>query len=162
LSELARYDALGYPLDRSRIGEVLCRVIQRHAPLGHGSEVAWALWAHIQLSIQLDAVAQAAVELMDDSVVALVALDAANRGLCQNPITSSTWHSMAGLNGLTDESWLLAYEAANKGWLPSQHLNQDADFLAMHRAGVSFYNIIQTPAQTPINLSSPGTFGGRY
>lgn len=90
LSELAKYAAHGYPLDRARIGDALALVIARHAPLDHGSEVAWALWAHIQLHITVDPVALAAVERMYDCVVALLALDAATRGLMPRPEISAS------------------------------------------------------------------------
>jgi hypothetical protein len=81
LSELVRYSGLGYTLDTARITETLGLTIERHSPLGHGSEVAWAVWAHIQLNIPIDHSALVAVEQMEDPVVALVTLDAAQRVL---------------------------------------------------------------------------------
>jgi len=49
LSELLAYGAVGYSLDVDRIAATLANIVVRHAPLDHGSEVAWALWMHIQL-----------------------------------------------------------------------------------------------------------------
>lgn len=162
LSELVTYDALGYPLNRGTIGDTLALIVTRHAPLAHGSEVAWALWAHIQLDIPLDASELRAVEAMDDPVVALLALDAAQRGLTPHPPASAVWNNMMTVGELTDSGWLLAYEAALKGWLPSGHLAQDADFAAMRNANVEFYRVLPAATLAAMNLIGPAGAGGWY
>ena len=64
---------------------------------------------------------------------------------------------MMTANELTEAGWLLAYEAASKGWLPATHLAQDQDFMALHNANVSFYQVIAQPQQATITL--PGSAG---
>lgn len=160
LVELVKYESLGYTLDKGRIAEALALVIERHAPLGHGSEVAWAVWAHIQLSLSLDVNALSAIERMEDSVVALVTLDAESRGLCPRQVQSATWTAMTGQGSLFNASWLLAYEAGIKGWLANPHLSKIPDFVSMKSAGVSFYTIIPAPSAAPINLQGPGAGPG--
>jgi hypothetical protein len=44
IGELYKYH-VRMPLDRLRITESLQQLIEDHAPLHHGSEVVWALWA---------------------------------------------------------------------------------------------------------------------
>lgn len=162
LSELVTYSALGYGLKRGAIAETLALIVTRHAPLAHGSEVAWALWAHVQLDIPLDPLELQAIETMDDSVVALVALDAAQRGLTPRPPASTVWQNMMTVNELTDSGWLLAYEAAAKGWLPGGHLAQDLDFTAMRNANVEFYRVLPASTMAAVNLVGPAGVGGMY
>lgn len=160
LSELVRYRAIGRTLNLDRIAETLHNIIIRHAPLGHGSEVAWALWAHIQLGLTLDEKALVAVEAMDDSVVVLTALDASRRGLTTRAAASNVWSNMISPSSLLDSNWLLAYEAHVKGWMHNRHLASDADFAAMRNAGVEFYRELSDPSESEIDLSPPG--GGEY
>jgi hypothetical protein len=160
LSELVRYGALGRPLDTPRIAETLEGVVLSQAPLAHGSEVAWALWAHIQLGIRLSDRELDAAETMTDSVVALVALDAEQRKLTPRAIASTAWASMMSLDELNDTGWLLAYEAAAKGWLSNAHLSQDVDFSALASRKVEFYRVLHTPATAAINLSGSAGVGG--
>jgi hypothetical protein len=54
LSELVRYSSIGYKVDKTRVASTLSLIVERHGPLGHGSEVAWAMWTHIQLGIPID------------------------------------------------------------------------------------------------------------
>ncbi len=145
ISEFTKYRTRGIILGVTRIAETLAHLIARHSPLGHGSEVAWALWAHIQLAIPIDNSTLQIVESMDDPVVILVALDAARRGLTARQPASQIWNTMMNLNSLTDASWLLAYEAAVQGWLPGAYINNHPDFSAMNSAGVRFYDIAPHP-----------------
>ncbi|HEX4335861.1 MAG TPA: hypothetical protein VH062_08110, partial [Polyangiaceae bacterium] len=107
LAELIKQQALGRQLSMSKIAEALSEIVVRHAPLGHGSEVAWALWAHIALVIPLGSYELDAVEAMDDPVVALVTLDAAQRNLTPRASTSQNWNNAMTAAGLTDTNWLL-------------------------------------------------------
>jgi len=94
---------------------------------------------------------------MSDPIVALVALDAATRNLTSRRVASSTWHAMMTANELRGPGWLLAYEAAVKGWLSDGHLAHDSDFAAMHKAAVSFYEVFSAPQGVPVKL--PPAFG---
>jgi hypothetical protein len=156
LSELLRYRALGRPLATARIGETLSHVVASHAELDHGSEVAWALWAHVQLSIPVDESELAAAEAMSDPVVALITLDAAFRGLTSRMPESAVWNSMMTAAELTGPGWLLAYEAGVKGWLPSAHIAQDPGFAAMQAANVEFYRVLPAPQAAAIALGGGG------
>lgn len=160
LSELLRYRTLGRTLDLPRIAYTLWHIVTTHAPLDHGSEVAWALWAHIQLGIRIDSAELAAVEAMSDPVVALLALDAAQRQLLPRAPMSVVWANMMTASELTGPGWLLAYEAAVKGWLSTSILAQHPDFNSMHQAGVQFYQVLAASQHAPIKLPVGGGGGG--
>jgi hypothetical protein len=146
----------GRNLDLSRVQETLSDIIVRHAPLGHGSEVAWAIWAHIHFSIPVDDRCLVAVEGMDDPIPILVILDASARGLTNRTPGSTSWAALMTSGGLLESSWLLTYEAAVKGWLPGGHIRRDADFAAMRNAGVEFYRVLPTPSAALTSLRTAG------
>ena len=144
LSELRRYKSVGYQLDDDRLREALTALIVRHTPLGHGSEVAWAVWAHISLGITLAKPAADLLPTLDDSLVPLLALHADDRGLVPSGLDKSAWASAMTGDGLYGPHWLLAYEANIKGWLPSvgpDHVAADPYFRQLKSKGVSFYNV---------------------
>lgn len=138
------YDSLGYPIDRQRLAETLNLISLTHAPLGHGSEVAWALWGCIEFNLNVaNPAAQKAFE-MQDSVVSLVALHARFLGLISAHVSVATPQSRMTPLELTDEQWLLSYEANIKGWLPSvgiaDHVAAVPEYSFLKAAGVSFYD----------------------
>jgi len=81
---------------------------------------------------------------MDDSVVALLALDAEQRGLFQPPIDKANWSQYMTSDALAQEQWLLSYEANVKGFMPSRgggdHVSSDPSFSYLKRNGVYFYD----------------------
>lgn len=159
LSELIRYGSLGRTLSTSKIAYALYQVVTTHAPLDHGSEVAWALWTHIQLQIPIDDAELEAAEKMSDSVVVLLALDAASRRLTSRPPSPDVWYRMMNSAELYGPGWLVAYEAAVKGWLPDTHIAQDQRFRAMRKSKVEFYRILPSAPAAPIVLPSGGGGG---
>src|SRR5207244_9786462 len=120
-------------------------VIRTHAPRAQGSEVAWALWAALAWKVSLTAETAKEVAAMNDDVVALLALDANQRGLFPiGSLDTSAWQTLvAEKNVLNGEHWLLAYEANAQGWLHVPAVNQSAPFAAMHAADVTFYDPTQ-------------------
>ena len=71
-------------LDLALISETITSIVLRHAPLGHHYEVAWSVWAAITLGIVLEPQAVAAISRVDNSVVAILALDARSQNLAPN------------------------------------------------------------------------------
>jgi hypothetical protein len=149
LAEFDRYAALGYALDLPSIAATLNAIVQRHATLAHGSEVAWAIWAHIHLGLRLDPQATRAIESMVDPVVALLALDASSRGLSA-PLTAANWLPLMTAGELHGPQWLLVYEATVKRWLPGvgnvDPVAADPDFAALRGSGVQFYQYFTAPS----------------
>jgi hypothetical protein len=120
--------------------EYLCRY---HAPLQQGYEVAWALWLCCRFQLSISQETADVVALVDDDIVALVALDLRNRGLMPN-MAFPLWESRMSPDSLYSEHWLLAFEALRKGWLPSLNGNNyiaaDPFFSILESNNVEFYD----------------------
>ncbi len=143
----------GFTLDADILQEVLGNMIRMHAPQGHSSEVAWALWSSIELNIPVASNAVNVLPRMNDSVVALVALDCQKRGLIPASVVFGQWHAMMKSDELWGPNWLLAYEANIKAWLPSvgsaDHVNTVAEFSLLKSWGVTFYQRSQRLVPRP-------------
>lgn len=144
LNQLVRYRDNGYSLDLDHIGEVFNTVIRRHASLGHGSEVAWALWGSIVLGVSVSDDNATKAATINDSIVAILMLDAKAKGLVASSVDFNHFQSYMTTSELYGEQWLLAYEANVKNWLPSltksDHVDQDKCFAFLKREGVYFYD----------------------
>jgi hypothetical protein len=144
LNQILRYRDMHYSIDRDRISEVFNDTVCQHAPLGHGSEVAWALWGLLALRFHVSAESFRAANSMNDSIVALLLLDAANKDLIPLGVDFTSMEAVMTTEELYDEHWLLAFEANIKNWLPSgeggDHVDRDECFSVLKNNGVSFYD----------------------
>jgi hypothetical protein len=156
--ELYKYQ-LARKLDRDKIRETFERLVQVHAPQGHGSEVAWALWGLKTLGISISADAAEASLRTNDPIVSLCVLDLNSKGLIRGAVDLSPLHPLLSAHELTTENWLVAYEANVKGWAPpatTDYVMADKYFSGMKAAGVTFYDdtatldVQQLPATAPI------------
>lgn len=140
---ILRVNAGATPM-RAELIEIVNRLVCRHSPLKHSSEVANSLWACLALGLPLEVSACDAVSKCDDPVVALLALDCEASKLVGSPLDKGLWSGQMTEEGLYDEFWLLAYEANVKGWLPSagsqDHVAADATFGALKKRNVEFYD----------------------
>jgi len=139
-------------LDLALISETITSIILRHAPLGHHYEVAWSIWAAITLGIPLEPAAVAAISKVDNSVVAILALDARSQNLAAN-LDTTLWEPRMCEAELSEEQWLLSYEANLHGWLPTvgggDHVAADPNFAVLKNAGVHFYESL-VPIAMPV------------
>jgi hypothetical protein len=154
-------EASQWQSELDELGNVMNIQIVYHAPLGHGSEVAWALWTLGRFRRRLSRSARDAIaEMKTDSVVALLALRLREQDLSSGRLDSATWRSKMTRANLYGPNWLLAYEAGVKGWLPSRrnsdHIAQDPAFSELRRLGVSFFDSARTLTPNPDLL---GEFG---
>jgi hypothetical protein len=144
LREFLTYQSLQYRLDLSHINDVMNTLIKSHAPINHGSEVAWALWAQIVLNIQIDDSAAKAAIKMNDSIVAILLLDANSKNLIHPTINLTRYQSLMTRDDLYGEHWLLSYEANVKNWLPftggADYVNADRCFGLLKTSSVEFYD----------------------
>lgn len=133
------------------LAEVFEGVVNRHAPRGAGSEVAWALWGALAWSVPLSKEAATLVSGMDDNVVAILALDAETKGLFPaGSLNQQHWASAVGQpDVLSGQNWLLAHEANFQGWLACPAVAASPDFSAMLAGGVSFYDSTKNVPQFP-------------
>jgi hypothetical protein len=152
---------LRLPLRHDGIHDLLTTLIERNSKLGNGSEVGWALWAAIHWQVPLGADTAASVSVMEDDFVALLALDAAGRGLFAGPLDTRRWEASVNAPGALDsEHWLLAYETAVHGWLARgiPPLARDPFFSTLAASGVQFYEPL--PARAPFTGAAAPIPGG--
>jgi hypothetical protein len=144
LRQFKRYMDAGTSVDRESLGVALHGVIRDHAPRGHGSEVAWALWGLILCGLNLDDDALAAASRINDATVALLALDLRNKGRASKGVSVTQWEEAMTEDDLVGRLWLLSYEAGMKGWLPpargSDHIKGEPSFAHLRSVGISFYD----------------------
>lgn len=145
---LQQHVVAGRAINKAAVEKMIEATICRHAPLGHGSEVAWALWTAIQFGVDLSATVARHVSAMEDDMVALLALDANARGRFPGgALDLANWTRIVGLPGaLNDEHWLLAYEANRKSWIPCAAVAAHAFFRVLEANAVSFYDPTRTLA----------------
>ena len=143
---LLEHVAKGHLVDAELVRPTLEGLIKRHAPLGHASEVAWSLWTALAFDLSLSAYAAKLISGLGDSVVALLALDAAHRRrLDLGSLDLTKWQEYIDGEGLYGPQWLLAYEAPVKGWLTcatGDHIGADAAFLFLRENDVAFYTCV--------------------
>lgn len=142
--QLTRYKQMGYKLDADSLRKVVNVLVEVHSRQGHGSEVAWAVWAAIFFNVSISTANGNRIAKMDDSVVALLSLDARSKGLIPKSVKFDYWKTLMTTEGLYDKHWLLAYEAGVKKWLPSagkgNHIDKDPAFKFLKTNNVQFYN----------------------
>lgn len=132
----------GKPLNLARIKETLEEFLNYHCELENTFEVSWGLWICKSLRIIIDLATANKVALIDNSVVALVALDLHHSGLFPVGVSFALWKSQMTAPSLYSENWLLAYEAYIKNWLPKPTNFVEADdfFKDLFDNGVEFYD----------------------
>ena len=113
-----------------RIRDLIRDTIVDHAPLGHHYEVSWALSLAKELSITIPEEAVKLVCKMDSAVCAVLLLDLRDEGHVDGQITTTTWGSCLNVEGLQTGMWMLAYEAAKKGWFSDEGVGEEQESLS--------------------------------
>ena len=153
LEQLKRYADAAYKLDVSAVHTALHNVLLDHAPRGHGSDVAWALWGLLLFGLPLDDQALRAVSALEDAVVALLTLDLRSKGQASLAVPLAQWEHAMTKDELCGRLWLLSYEANFKGWLPSvdggDHVATEVNFQHLKSSGVFFYDDQKHLTYTP-------------
>jgi len=145
LEVLVDHNPKKYPLSLSLISEVLNYIITNATPLGYTNETAWSIWGLIYWNLQITPQASDVICKTNDSIIALLALDAHKRGLIQSGLDVSLWETFMTQDDLYGRQWLLSYEANKKGWLPtyaglSDHVASDKNFGVLKSQDVYFYD----------------------
>jgi hypothetical protein len=145
---LLTYSILEYNLNIERISLTINSLILRHSILNHSHEVSWALWLSKTLNIPIEENTVKAISELEDSVVALVALDLyQNCGLITDTVEFEKWKSIVTPNhdktNLRSENWLLCYEASIKGFFPdvdqSPYITDSEFFSTLKNNNITFY-----------------------
>ncbi|MDP9154881.1 MAG: RNA-directed DNA polymerase [Pseudomonadota bacterium] len=150
------YKNNGYEISLSPLEELLTDLVSTHAPRGHTSEVAWALWAHLLFGISVSSRSSRTVCKLDNSVIALLALQARKNKLLPATANVDLWKSKMTPTELIGENWLLAYEGRIKKWLPpvatKEYVKTAVGFGYLGSAGVSFYDENRIKTYSPRDL----------
>ncbi|WPS88318.1 RNA-directed DNA polymerase [Brevibacillus halotolerans] len=141
LQILLSYDNHGYLLNRTKIAETITDIIIHHASFNHYYEISWALWISKSLNISLDMRVGNAISQINNSIVALIALDLSNSGLIVG-LNTTNWQSYLTVSNMYEEEWLLNYEAQVKGWLSSGRspFTSESLFSDLNSNNVKFYD----------------------
>lgn len=151
---------------KARRRNLLLKTIVEHAPQHHSSEVAWSVWGCIAQGITLPTEALRLLVKMEDSVCALVALHARSLNLAESPAELDSLAAALASDELYDSRWMLAYEAAVRGWLVpssgSDFVGGDLNFSKLKTAGVNFYDVTKTTLPPPpppkAKISAPADY----
>ena len=150
---LKHYADLGFSIDRSKVKKVLEHTIRIHAAKGHTSELAWAIWGMILFGLPFDDDVVSTLSSIENSVVALLCLDARNQKLIAPSTSFTTWQTLMNEKELQGPNWLLAYEALRKKWLPpagsTDYLTTAPGFSYLTANDVYFYNVGRTFSYNP-------------
>lgn len=111
--------AVGLPINSAAFEEACSDLILRHAPLGHGFEVAWLLLILRELRIDPSADSVDAALLMNcnaSNLLAWAAVEESTALTMANRNLDSVVKRAESADALISEDWLLAYEARARKW----------------------------------------------
>ena len=155
LAELDRAEVkFGMNIDRLGLRELCISLISIHAPLGHGSEIAWALWTAIRFDVSLPSELLQELVSFSDPFVPVLCLHAQDCGcvLGNRVDMECAWNTTID-DGLNGTQWLFAYEGRRRGWLTQDTLkgferNELLEWL--YKRDVSFFI-----DDAPVDLINP-------
>jgi hypothetical protein len=130
-------------LSKQRIGPRFIELATRALEKGDLYEAIWLTYTLRGLKIPIsDKNFLSIAGSTRSSALALILLDMRSRGQIKITLPTAEWERQIGSETiLTDWSWLLAYEACRRGWLPdpAKLMNQPF-FKAMNSRSVIFYD----------------------
>lgn len=155
---LMKHKKAGRTIDRDKLQESLNLVMERHSQAQHASEVAWAIWGSILFNLPIEDNSARQTGEMPDSIVALTALDARERGIIKGHISFPLWESYATPENLFNSAWLLVYESTRRKWLEpcggEDLVGADPGFSFLDARGVSFYRSVEPEILTETHAFS--------
>lgn len=116
LPALLRNSSQRLSADKIVADQALTHLVTTSAPNGHGSEVAWALWAYSILKLKPNGAAWDAVLLVPDDIVAVSANSYNSTESWGLDAQSDTWAEWIRTKAFYEEHWLFSYEACRNGW----------------------------------------------
>ncbi|MBM7332690.1 RNA-directed DNA polymerase [Alloalcanivorax marinus] len=147
------YESNGYLINKSELQDTLEFLIAEHAPMGHTSEVCYAIFGMMLFGLTFSDSTVKVLSEIENPFIALLTLDAQQRKLISSAHTFTLWRSLMTPSELTTSNWLLAYEALVKGWLPSStgkdYVSSDPGFKYLKAKNVFFYDESSVAAYSP-------------
>ena len=160
--------ASAYTIDVSLGSTAINSLIESSAPVGHGSEVVWSIWAAMLLNLTIEPRSQDLIAKMDDAIVAVAAMIAKEQAALPPTFDSTLWRSWLVTDSFKDEYWLFAYECAKRGWFAGEvaaaRLKANANIKFLLSNAVSFVDLdalhLYTPPRMPVSGGGGGGGGG--
>jgi hypothetical protein len=142
-------------------GDVLNKIISSHVALGHGSEIAWALWVAVKLGMKIHDSVVIELKKSEDPIVRLSAIRARAEGLISDANAFNNWVNSLSTGNLNGDQWLFAYESNIHEWLPSSedYVAQDDHFSLLKEKGITFLNLEQDELPEEDDWASYGNTG---
>lgn len=141
---LISYKSYGYTLNLGHIKTAFLKVAKRGIDNNFGYEICWSFWVLSQLGIAINEEITG-LSNINDSMAILSVLTARDKGIYLGKLDTNHWETIITNDGLYDSSWMLCYEAENRGWLTNQNginaVSQDQYFKKLKASGVSFLNM---------------------
>ena len=136
------YSRAGYKIDFAKIARSLNAVIEDHSPLGHHSEVVWALWMCKELDLAISDSNIERISDMHSSVCALILLDLHQQGKLSKAPKMTYWKHAESEESLQGDLWLLSYEAGVRLWggFKDNHVSGHNYFSLLQARTVRFYD----------------------
>ena len=138
------YKESGIEVDLDEIKKTLQYIIVEHSRAGHTSEVSWAIFGMLLFNLGIDDDVSNVLSTSENPFIALLTLDAKRRGLITEEHTFELWANLMTVGELNSDNWPLAYEAYQKGWLPSltgeNYILEHEGFKLLADNGVEFYS----------------------
>ena len=147
------YESKGFTIDKVELKETLKFLIAEHSPMGHTSEVAYAIFGMILFNLTFSDATVDILSEIENPFIALLVLDAQRQDFISSTYKFSLWESLMTPAELKTSNWLLAYEALVKGWLPSatgvDYVSSDDGFKYLQAQNVRFYDTNAIALYTP-------------
>lgn len=141
---LAAYHSISSNLiNLPKLEECLNILLNKHLELHNSFEIAWITWSLKKFGLKMEKKCAEKISKINNSIIALEALALKNNGGIPQGLTTSLWETNLTEQGLFNDNWLLAYEAAVKGWLTSttNYINNDPFFKELKNRNVEFYDM---------------------
>jgi hypothetical protein len=142
---LYTYNFYGYPIDKSSIGRTMNAIIKEHAPLGHHSEVAWALWIVAALEIRIPNDVSDEICKMASSPCLLLLLHLNKTGFSRK-FDNTILIEKSTVDGPYGDMWLAVYEARVQNfYTPTANPLAGTFFEILEKAGIKFFDFERKP-----------------
>ncbi|EHR7165244.1 RNA-directed DNA polymerase [Vibrio parahaemolyticus] len=167
-NQLIKYKRKGYELNLEKISQVIRQLALVESSLGHGNEVAYCLWLHLVLNIDISEEVTRSIVPMRDSFVAILLCDCFDKGLIPYTPDFSKYESLMTKDELLGDMWLFVYESLVREWFKpvarQNPVKQHECFSFLLRSNVHFYDASASElvmAENPIEVELVhGSFSG--
>ncbi|TQO97208.1 RNA-directed DNA polymerase [Vibrio cholerae] len=143
-NQLIKYKRKKYKLNLDNISQVIRQLALTESSLGHGNEVAYCLWLHLVLNIDVPEEVTRSIVPMRDSFVAILLCDCFDKGLMPYTPDFMKYQNLMTKDELLGDMWLFVYEALARNWFRSvarqNPVKQNECFNFLLRSNVRFYN----------------------